>query len=252
MKLLSSPEKFDEISPDSVNVYWVSVAKNQNLISVYQKYLSVDEQEKASRFKFKVDKERFIISRGILRILSGRFLQIDPKQIEFNYSEYGKPSYRENQDLKFNLSHSEDMIVIGFTKGFEIGIDVEFIKTDFEPLKLARNFFSKTEITLLENQPKSELFKTFFRCWTRKESFIKAEGSGLSFPLDQFAVSADIDDHAELLQTDWDFSERYQWKLYSYIPATQYIGALAVRNKLSRIEFFDWDVIKTHSIPTSK
>ncbi|MFK7811722.1 MAG: 4'-phosphopantetheinyl transferase superfamily protein [Maribacter sp.] len=221
-------------------MYSISVNKNRKLIPVYNEYLSIDEQEKASRFKFIIDQERFIISRAILRILSGSFLKEDPKQIKFDYGEYGKPSYASNQNLKFNLSHSGDVIVIGFAESQEIGIDVEFIKTDFEVLKLAQKFFSKTEIIALENQPAEDLNRAFFRCWTRKESFIKAEGSGLSFPLDQFAVSLENDHQSELLVTNWDYQEKSQWLLFSFIPSNEYIGAIAVKKKSAQIAYHDW------------
>ena len=241
MTLLSSSEKYFVIAPETVNVYSVSVSKNRHALSIYNDYLSTDEQVKSSRFKFNIDKERFVISRAILRMLSGRFLNIDPKLIRFNYNEFGKPHFQKQQRLKFNLSHSGDVIVIGFTRDYELGVDVEYIKPDSDFLKLAQNFFSRTEIEYLENQDSIELAKAFFRCWTRKESFIKAEGSGLSFPLDKFAVSMDTDTHAELLQTDWDSSERLNWNLFSFVPRAQYIGAVAVKNTLSKVKYFDWN-----------
>lgn len=229
-----------------VQVYTVSVDKERGCIPEYRSYLSIDETEKVLRFKFQIDQERFIISRAILRILSGYFLSLDPKKIEFTYGEYGKPDYASKQNLKFNISHSGDMIVLGFTLEHLLGVDIEKIKTDFDPLKLAKNFFSKIEIESLKKFPKKELPRAFFRCWTRKESFIKAEGSGLSFPLEQFAVSLDDDFRTELLHTEWDTSERSNWNLFSFVPSEQYIGALAVRKKLSRVRYFDWGVMNAN------
>jgi len=226
-----------------IRVYFLSVNKNRYLISKYYAHLSTDEKKKADGFKFEIDKERFVISRGVLRVLSGNFLKIKLDEVHFRYGEFGKPSFATNTNLKFNVSHSEDMIVIAFAEDVEIGVDVEFIKTDFDSLKLAESFFSKNEIISLKAQSKEELARAFFRCWTRKESFIKAEGSGLSFPLDKFTVSIDSDLNAELLKTDWDISEKDNWNLFSFTPNTQYIAALAVRKKGMKVEFFDWETL---------
>lgn len=237
---------FFEISRESADLWYCSFDLNQTHIPYYLTLLSSDEILKAKRFKFEIDRERFIISRGILRVLLGRYLKENPKEIEFEYSSYGKPFVLHNDNIKFNISHSGNMAVFGFVKDVEIGVDIEKIKEDFDVLKLAKSFFSKDEIVALEKQPKEELSRTFFRCWTRKESFIKAEGSGLSFPLDKFSVSMDTDDDAELLKTDWDFSEKLNWNLFPFTPATQYIGALAVRNKLTKVSYFDWDVLNAY------
>jgi 4'-phosphopantetheinyl transferase len=140
------------------------------------------------------------------------------------------------------------MIVIAFAQDVEIGIDIEFIKTDFDPLKLAESFFSKNEIIALKAQSKEELGSAFFRCWTRKEFFIKAEGSGLSFPLDKFTVSLDSDHTAELLKTDWDLSEKDKWNLFSFSPSAQYLGAIAARINKLEVTFFEWNELSYSGI----
>jgi len=240
--------KFDTpiaIESGIVQIYTVAVDDELSNILEYQSYLSKEECDRASRFKFQIDKERFILARAILRILSGYFLGLNPKEVRFVYGAYGKPDYAPKQNLKFNISHSGDMIVLGFTLEHELGVDVEKIKTDFDALKLAQNFFSRIEIEALEKLPKNELSRAFFRCWTRKESFIKAEGSGLSFPLDQFAVSLNDNKKAALLSTDWDVGEKSKWSLFSFVPAQGYIGACAVPSKVKTIRYFDWDTMKS-------
>ena len=208
----------------------------------YLDILSVDEKARAGRFKFEKDRLAYIISRGTLRQLVSVYLNQKPEDIQFLYSAHGKP-YIAETDIKFNVSHSADMAVFAFVKGKEVGVDIEYIKDDFNALELAQHFFSDCEITSLEKQPKVSLVKSFFRCWTRKESFIKAEGSGLSFPLDQFSVSLDSDEKAELQETKWDSNERFQWALFSFKPAEQYIGALAIKAQVGIVSYHDLDAI---------
>lgn len=231
------------LEKNEVNIWFIKVDFDADQTKYYESILAVDENEKANRFKFEKDKIVYQTARGILRLLSGKYLNLNPKEIQFEYNEYGKPFYKANKPLKFNVSHSGERIVIAFILNHEIGVDIEKIKNDFDVLELAQNFFSATEIVALESQPKEELPKAFYRCWTRKEAFIKAEGSGLSFPLDKFAVTLDDDIEAELLETQWNPAEKNEWQLFSFIPAKGYLGALAVANTSAKISYHNWDTI---------
>lgn len=224
-----------------VHIWNIKVDFNSKVILSYENLLSESEKIKLNRFKFEKDRLIYITARGILRLLSGKYLEMHPKQIQFDYTEYGKPFFKTDTSLKFNVSHSGERIAIAFSQIQEIGIDIEKIKDDFNVIELARNFFSKNEIKALEQVSKSEVIRAFYRCWTRKESFIKAEGSGLSFPLDKFAVSLDKDEQAELLKTEWEATEKDNWSLFSFVPGNDYLGALAVRNRLLITKCVIWD-----------
>lgn len=227
-------------------VWYCTFSKNEFLFPSFERLLSPGEIERAGRFKFEKDRNSFVITRGVLRTLLSGYLEIPPSEIRLKYTPYGKP-FLPNGNLKFNVSHSGDMAVFAFVLDTEVGIDIEKVKHDFDVMELARNFFSKYEVAAMENIPETELKRAFYRCWTRKESFIKAEGSGLSFPLDQFAVSLDDDEEASLIHTQWDLHEKDKWSLYSFLPGRHYIGALAIRHQLKGIEYGNWDEIKSLS-----
>ena len=230
-----------QLGNKEVHCWYCSHDLNEDRIPVYKKLLSSNEVNKASKFKFVKDRNCYIISRGILRILLGKYLKKHPRDITFHYSKYGKPSLDSNSMLKFNISHSGNTTVFGFINHLEIGVDVEKIKIDFDVLDLAKNFFSQGEIKSLESRPE-QLYKSFYRCWTRKEAFIKAKGSGLSFPLDSFTVSLDDDANAKLLETHWDVTEAAGWKFFSFIPLADYISAVAVESKEASILYRNWDL----------
>ncbi len=227
-------------------VWYCTFSKNEFLLPTFRSVLSADEVRRAGRFKFQKDRNSFIITRGVLRTLLGGYLELPPSEILLEYTTYGKP-YLLDSTLKFNVSHSGDMAVFAFVLDTEVGVDIEQVKDDFDLMELARNFFSEHEIAAMENIPETDLTRAFYRCWTRKESFIKAEGSGLSFPLDKFAVSLDHDHEATLIQTGWDLQEKDNWSLYSFLPEQQYIGALAIRDKSKGIEFANLVDISTLS-----
>ncbi len=230
-----------DLPGETIHLWYCSFGSNETHIPNYRSVLSDDELLKAEKFKFRIDRERHIISRGLLRTLLGRYLKKDPRNIRFNYTSYGKPQLPEHGTLHFNVSHSGDRAVFGFVRDSEVGVDVEKIKDDFDVLELASKFFSPLEVELLAKNPGAEMAKAFFRCWTRKESFIKAVGSGLSFPLDSFSVSMDDDLQVNLLETLWDASERHRWKMFSFVPSEGYIGAVAIRNRIDNISYMNLD-----------
>lgn len=233
--------KHQDLLEKTIHIWYCNFDVNRSKIDYYSSLLSKDEKQKASRFKFTKDRECYIITRGILRLLLASYLEVEAKDITFDYTSFAKPFLAFKNPLKFNVSHSGRMATFAFFLGTEIGVDIERVKADFDVLELAQNFFSKNEIESLEKLPKEELPQAFFRCWTRKEAFIKAEGSGLSFPLDKFAVSLDDDQSAQLLETQWDITEKNKWQLYSFIPAPEYLGAVAVAQSNAQINYHNWD-----------
>jgi len=224
-----TPLQKKSLESKNVDIWLIDKNKYNSDVKYFWEILSFKEREKALRFRFEKDKNCFVIARGILRVLLGKYILKDPKKIEFQYSENGKPSIESNEKVKFNLSHSKDAIVIGFVKDYEIGVDVEFIKKDMEFEDIANSFFSEEEIHELMCFNKKEKSQAFFNCWTRKEAFIKAEGSGLSFPLNEFVVSLKNKNSAKLLSTKWDETEKEKWSLEAFTPFENYIGAIAVR-----------------------
>ena len=227
------------LQTNEIHCYFANFNKISKKVENYKAMLSKEEIERADKFKFLIDKNRFIVSRGILRKLSGHYLNQDPREVGFKYGKYGKPMYRDIPNLNFNISHSGNMVVLGFVRDNEIGVDVEKIKTDFDVLEIAQNFFSTREVKSLLNIPIENQYRAFYRCWTRKESFIKAKGSGLSFPLHSFAVSLDSDEKAEFLETNWNLNEKNNWKLFSFVPSHNYVGALSVQGSEYSVKYFD-------------
>lgn len=231
-----------EINSHQIHVWSINVSNvPENFQNSYYGLLSPNERSRVSKLRFLKDQRTFIIARGVLKKLSGYYLNIDPKMVDFEYEKFGKPRYRNNSPIKFNVSHSGNLILIGFTKDYELGVDIEYIKEDFNMMEIARNFFSKQEIRSLERLPTKEKPIGFYRCWTRKEAIIKAIGTGLSFPLDSFAVSLDHDLNALLQTTTWNPSEKKNWTLHSFRPNKKYMAAIAIKTKKSSYQLFDWN-----------
>ena len=220
---------------------WTVLNSSSLDLTPYLQFLSSDEKERAKKFRFQGDQANYILGKSILRILVGKYLEQDPKSIEFNYNAYGKPELPDGSGLKFNISHSGDLVLLGFNEIHPIGVDVEKIKIDFDVMEVAANYFSATELRSLRKVPHEDQKRAFYRCWTRKESFIKAKGLGVSFPLDKFSVSIDKDEEAQLIETNWEPNEKDQWQIYSFVPAKNYLAAITASSKLTEISYQFWD-----------
>jgi len=200
--------------------------------------LSRDEQDRAGRFRFPIHRQRFTAGRGLLRTLLGSYLNIDPREVIFRYSEKDKPRLADlfaKSSLQFNLSHSDNVILLGFTLGRDIGVDVEKLRVNFNVLEIAERFFSESERNALAALPLSQHHQAFFNCWTRKEAFVKAVGEGLSLPLDQFDVSLAPGQSAELLATRPDPGEAARWSLWALDAGPGCAAAVVVRGSNLRI-----------------
>lgn len=227
--------------PKTIHFWYSRFDLDNSRLPYYNTLLSNDEKRKANKFRFLVDRQKYATFRGILRILLSRYLDKNPEEILFKYGAFGKPDVETNTAMRFNISHSGSMAVFGFVQNYDIGVDVEKIKNDFNALELATNFFSEEEIKALSRTNENERFQAFYRCWTRKESFIKAVGQGLSYPLDSFAVSMDNDHTAEFLRIEGILQPEPIWQLHSFRPAEGYIAALSIKGNPDNIQFFDWD-----------
>lgn len=204
----------------------------------WKEVLSSDESTRASRFHFPHDRQRFIAARGFLRMILAGYLATDPQQLSFLYSKKEKPSLgsdHASSGVTFNISHSGGIALLAFARRREIGVDVEQVRHDFDVEAIAHRFFSAEEQKQLAALPNSERFDAFFRCWTRKEAYIKATGDGLSLPLHQFDVSLARGDKDALLATRPDGSEATLWSLREVPAVAGYVAALCVRGR-------DWDL----------
>jgi len=205
--------------------------------------LAADEIKRAGQFHFHKDRIHFITARGLLRIILGRYLDVPPDKLRFCYNAYGKPALAPEfsaRGLRFNISHSHDLVLYAVTAGREVGVDIEHIKAYAADDPLAGQFFSPRELVELRALPQGTQQQAFFNCWTRKEAYIKAVGKGLSIDLDDFDVSFRPGEPAALLRVSGDAQEAARWALREITPAAGYVGALAVEGHDWRLQCWQW------------
>lgn len=198
--------------------------------------LSEDELDRASRFRFERDRDAFVCTRAALRTLTASYLGIAPRDVAFGYGAKGKP---EVDGLSFNASHAGDAALVAFSSGGRLGVDVEVMRTDVELRPLARRFFTRSENAALDALPPEMYAAGFYRCWTRKEAFVKALGEGLSFELDRVEVSVHPDP-ARILSVDGDAAAGDRWTMRDVPVGEGYAGAVASDVPALDVVVRDW------------
>jgi len=227
------------LASDEVHVWRASLSAPRHTIQRLQQTLSVDEIVRAARFAFDHDRDHFIVARGLLRTILGRYLQLRPRHLRFRYNPYGKPALSTEggrAQLSFNLSHSHGMVLYAVTPVRAVGIDLEQVRDDPVGSQIAARFFTPQEHTWLELVPANLRQSAFFTCWTRKEAYIKARGDGLSHPLNAFEVSVRPGEPAQLLRTFDDPAAIERWSMADLNPGHGFVGTLAV-------EGHDWKMV---------
>lgn len=189
--------------------------------------LSDDERDRRDRFYFAPDRQAYTVCRGSLRHILGMALAQAPDTLRFTLGPYGKP-HLADQEVHFNVSHSADIAVIAVSETTPIGVDIEQARRLDDLFALARRHFSPTEQEVLAGLPGSERVAAFFRCWARKEAFIKAIGLGLNFPLHGFDVSLAPGVPAQLLDIR-DARHSEGWRLHHLEIAQGYAAALVTQ-----------------------
>jgi 4'-phosphopantetheinyl transferase len=218
------------LSSGVVHVWKRTLDANAATIDEGYSFLSVEERARAARFRVDRPRNDFILTRSALRSLLALYLGRASRELIFQVTKYGKPSLDGSFDLRFNVSHTEAMALLAFARIREIGVDVERIRPEPDARKLAERFFSVREREALRPLHGEELQAAFFRCWSRKEAYIKARGEGLSLPLSQFDVSVETSSSRILLETRPDLTEAERWSVCNLEIDPRYAAAVAFKS----------------------
>jgi 4'-phosphopantetheinyl transferase len=223
---------------DEVHVWRIALNRPVGDVQALQNLLALEEKSRADRFRFEKDRRRFVVVRGLLRVILARYLDLKPNQLRFVYSDYGKPALAPappTRGLSFNLSHAHEFALVAVTRDRQLGIDLERIRAIPDVEQIAKRIFSPREKEMFRALPGTSKLEVFFRYWTCKEAYIKARGEGLSLPLDQFQVVPIPGEAVPLLSVKGDPQEASRWSLRELVPGPGYVAALAVEGKIWRL-----------------
>ncbi|HUG34074.1 MAG TPA: 4'-phosphopantetheinyl transferase superfamily protein [Anaerolineales bacterium] len=233
------PEDWD-VQLHQVDIWRIHLNLSIDPVKPHESVLSAEETQRAAGFHFPRDRNRFILAHRAMREILAQYLNCRPEQLDFSTNEYGKPSLSD-RNLQFNLSHSGTFALLAVSPLHKVGIDVEQARLEVEIESLGRRFFSQSEYSELMVVPREQRVAAFYRYWTLKEAYIKAQGLGLSLPLDSFDVSLTSKKSVNLKATRPDPNEAYRWTLLSLEVDPDYAGAVAVENNSPEFRHWDWN-----------
>lgn len=210
------------LDPRRTELYVIRLGEEMSLPEREQwlPYIPAVKRERLPRFHHWQDAQRTLLGYSLLSYLLTRETGIPRDRIELTFDYYGKPQM-EGSGVYFNLSHSGDWIacIIGRKT---VGVDVEKIQTI--DLSIAGHFFARPEVLDLMALPEEKRYDYFFTLWSLKESYIKAEGKGVSIPLNSFWFR--FNEAGEIVFENIQREEKWQYQLYAFDPAYKLAAAV--------------------------
>ena len=231
------------LHPDEVHVWRADLNHSGFPAREIDRILSQEERERAARFHLQRDRNHLTAGRVMVRSILGRYLNTDPRHLQFSRGPRGKPALateRGADALCFNIAHSHDVVLCAVARGRDIGVDVERIRADINVDLIAERFFSQREIAALRLLPPERKLTAFFTCWVRKEAYVKARGDGLAMNLDSFSVSFAPGEPAALLDVRGHPEEALAWSLTELDFDASFAAALAVRAAECRVSCWEF------------
>ena len=188
--------------------------------------LTPDEAQTARRIVIEEKRHQKASARAHLRRILARYLGTHPQDVRFTYGEQGKPMLAERDEPRFNLSHSASRGLAGVTRGARIGVDIEFARERRAFTDIADRFFSEAESAELRALRCEARPAAFYRAWTRKEAYLKAWGTGLSFAPNRFTLDYVAEGRGSLVATEMPGDDPSRWRFRDVDLGATYAGAI--------------------------
>jgi 4'-phosphopantetheinyl transferase len=203
-----------------------------------------DEHRRASRYHSARDGKRFLVGRGVLRVILAEYLDMEPQSLEFGYGLYGKPFLRtttSGSDIQFNIAHSESVMVCVVARGIGVGIDVERVRELPDWHNLLGITLSAREQRVVGSLAPMHRMRAFFERWVCKEAVLKARGIGLSGSLTEIETCLTLVDESQPRTASARCaSDEAPWTLIQWSPAAGYLAALASQARNLSVACWEW------------
>ena len=232
METIENIRNVPPLATDSIHIWGVHVPDMQDQMNALQEMLSARERDKADRFHRVADRQSSLAARGALRVLLAGYTGMPASEIEFDYSENGKPHVADSE-VEFNVSHSGEWVVLAFGRDRSIGVDIERIKQAMDVNAIAARYYSKQEMEWVEKSDDPQA--VFFQLWARKEAYVKACGSTLFSELKRFTVPME------------DGAEKDGWFFHYLEAGSKYAASVVTDKPLVSLPCYEFGGLKWES-----
>jgi 4'-phosphopantetheinyl transferase len=185
-----------------VDVWTVPLDGSTAAVAALSRMLSGRETERAGRCRFEADRRRFVVAHGALRRILAGYLDVPPEELRLERGRHGKPRLADGADLRFNLSHCDELALVAVSRHAEVGVDVDRLRPGLSVEAFAERLFPTSDARFVAAAAgPMERGERFLRLWTRKEAVVKAAGArltqGLGLPV---LTDTDTDTGADVVR----------------------------------------------------
>jgi 4'-phosphopantetheinyl transferase len=231
MTTTHSIQSVGSLSGNNAAVWWTNIedVSCPDLLAQYEHLLDDGERKRHRAFHFPDDRHLFLVAHALLRTSLSQYAGVQPQDWRFASEEHGRPqiaaAQREGGGIQFNLSHARGLAACAIARDVSIGIDVECLERNTDWGSIAGRYFSRFETRALAALPVGEQPERFFEYWTLKEAYVKAQGGGLSIPLDSFSFYHDDRWRIAFRDTEDDANE---WQFACLRPTARHVMSIAI------------------------
>lgn len=176
---------------------------------------------RAERFRYPLDARRFLARRAAARRLLAARLGAAPHELRIAQGAFGKP-FVLGASLQFSTSHAGPLLLVALADALPVGCDIERARPARDLTAIAAACFTAGEASRIAKLCEIDREAAFYDCWTRKEAYLKALGTGLSLPMNSFEFAA-VRDSGGVERLDVDGSD---WSSLGWNPAPGYRAAI--------------------------
>lgn len=232
----SIPHGLLELPVGEIHLWLADLEPNRHALPLLEPRLAPEERAQAARFRFPLDRDRYILAHASLRAILGRYLTVPPEQLVFRYGHQGKPELASG-GIHFSLSHSHDLVVCAIAASGPLGVDIELVRPGVA--EALAGSLSPASRHMLDALPRPSRREAFFQGWTRMEAHAKAVGEGLGNGLESFHLFLDPS-NSVLLPPPRSTDGPQRWWFHDFSPREGYCGALAAQQREGSLRYWQW------------
>lgn len=200
---------------------------NNNFLEKAFRIVSDEEKERFRLYRNEEDAENYIVGKYLLRTELEKITGIKAEKLSFSNDLYGRPYLMNPIDgkLDFNVSHSNKYVTLAINTNGRIGIDIE--KNGLLDLEIMGETLNDKDLDFIGNRGDNKgSLGRFYKLWTLKESFVKALGCGLRYPVKR--LSFDFNESGSIHMEGNNDSDK--WKFETFEIDGQYQLSVCIQN----------------------
>lgn len=233
-----------ELGPGEIHVWHADLDRHQAALPELEQTLAPGELARAAGLRHEADRRRYVFAHGVLRSILARYLDTRPGDARFLRGPHGKPELAGGA-VRFNLSHSYDVVLCAVSRAEHVGVDVERLRSGVDQDLL--RYLPARARQLLEALPRGVRRLMLFQGWTRLEAYAKARGEGIDSGLATFDLFVGPRNTLLVRTGDDDPERRGRWWVQDLVPRRGYVGAVAAPRARCSLKCWRWTPQETCS-----